>query len=138
MQRFLIAKTSFVDMIILTWSCWHQCNYTEMHTIFLWPQSFQRSIALLQLVLTNWTEKVLDKWSKAIDTRVETLLENTRLENTRSFLQVRVLARKYSDINNSNSTRLVLEFRVRVLPEYTRYIFSIIKFKLEQKMKSRI
>ena len=44
--------------------------------------------------------------------RVGTLLENTRLEKTRSFLNLRVLARKTRKQNNSDSTRLVLEGRV--------------------------
>ena len=58
-----------------------------------------------------------------ISSRVGTLLENTRLENTRRFLEGRVLARKYSNFTFSPRTRLVLEGQVRVMPEYTRSIY---------------
>ena len=50
--------------------------------------------------------------AKNMLTKVGTLLENTRLEKTRNFLNLRVLARKTREGNNSDSSRLVLDGRV--------------------------
>ena len=51
---------------------------------------------------------------------VGTLLENTRLEKTRRFLDGRVLARNYSKRKIVNSTRSHSKVEFRVMPGYAR------------------
>ena len=59
-----------------------------------------------------------------IPTSVGTLLENTRLEKTRRFLDGRVLARNYSKRKITNSTRSHSKVEFRVMPGYTRVFLS--------------